>query len=71
MLRIGYALSSEEHPPERLVELARTWRYVLVDDYGVSIEVSIDRYQEVSHVLEEARSAAELVDFVHPKRAYR
>jgi hypothetical protein len=55
----------------RLVELARTWRYVLVDDYGVSIEVSIDRYQEVSHVLEEARSAAELVDFVHPKRAYR
>lgn len=57
----------------RLCELVQSWQHVVVDDYGVTIEMPLGSHAATGTLLDEARSAAELVDFIHPKKraAYR
>lgn len=57
----------------RALDLARQWRRVVIDDYGVLVEAERADRQTLERMLDDAVSTAELVDFVHPKRtaAYR
>lgn len=53
---------------ERLCEMADRWHRVRVDDYGISIESDTATAAELEEICTDAARAAELVDFVHPRK---
>jgi hypothetical protein len=50
----------------RLCELVARWGSVFVDDYGVRIDAELVAADRLEQMLDDAHSAAKLVDFLHP-----
>jgi hypothetical protein len=52
----------------RLCELVSRWGSVFVDDYGVRIDAGLVGADLLEGMLDDAHSAAQIVDFIHPGR---